>query len=129
MAITYSDAFKNACLTGSGGLNLLNNGTLKIYTTGQGTELLSYTLGATAFAVGGTAGQAELQGTPLSDTALANGDAADYVFAASGGAAHITGTGEVTLSGGGGTLILSAASLSLTTGQAVDITAFTTTFP
>lgn len=129
MTITFSDAYRNAALTGSGCLNLLNGGKLEVYSAGQATLVAEYTLANPAFAIGGTAGIAELQGGPFSDTALADATLADYVFKDSSNNIHVTGTGEVSLSGGGGSLIYSGASLAVTTGEQITFNSYNVTQP
>lgn len=129
MAITLSNDYRNACLTGSGGANLMNGGKLEVYTTGQGVLVVEYTLAATAFAIGGTPGQADLQGGPFTDDALADATMADYVFKDSSNNIHITGTNEVTLTGGGGSLIFSGGSLTVTTGQTITFNSYSITQP
>ncbi|MEM9264517.1 MAG: hypothetical protein AAGA46_03240 [Cyanobacteria bacterium P01_F01_bin.13] len=128
MTFAFSDAFRTAAAE-TGAVDLLDGGTLKLYTSGLGTMLYEYTLPSPAFVVGGTAGQAELQGGSISDNALAGGALADYTFEDSSSNVHVTGTGEISLAGGGGSLEVSLASLTVTSGQTLDVTGFNITFP
>ena len=129
MTISFSNAYRNAALTSNGCLTLLNGGKLKVYTTGLGTLIAEYTLAVTAFAIGSTPGQAELQGAPFTDDALANGAMADYTLEASDATVHVTGTNEVTLSGGGGSLIFSGGSLTVTIGQTITFNSYNVVQP
>ena len=130
MTITYSTTFRDRVWEGSDNIDLFDGGALKIYTTGLATLLLEYSLATPAFTLT-SPGQAVLQGLPLTDDVLADGDAVDYTFEDSGSSVHITGTAEIsTVSAGTGSLQINAASVSLTTGQTIEITsAITLTFP
>jgi hypothetical protein len=112
-----------AALVGTGG-------TLKIYTgsqpatpgdTATGTLLATVTTGAWGSASAGTAAGAD----PASVTAVATGTAGWFRAASSGGTAVFDG--DVTATGGGGTMQLS--STSIVSGGAVDITALSITMP
>ena len=107
-----------------------STGTLKIYSGSQpasandaasGTLLATVTMGAWAAASAGTAAGAD----PASVNASATGTAGWFRAANSGGTTVFDG--DVTATGGGGTMTLS--STSLTSGNPVDITSVTVTMP
>ena len=127
MTLAFSDPYKNATLIGGGCAALMNGGKLKVYTSGLATLIAEYTLANPAFAIG-AAGIASLQGAPLTDDALANGTMADFTLEASDTTVHVTGTNEVTLSGGGGALIYTGASLAVTLGETINFNAYTISF-
>lgn len=105
-------------------------GTFKIYTGSQpatpadaasGTLLATVTAGAWSAASGGTGSGAD----PASVNAVATGTAGWFRAASSGGTTVMDG--DVTVTGGGGTMTLS--STSLTSGNPVDITSVSVTMP
>lgn len=130
MATTrIADATRNAIANAVTGL-VGATGTAKIYTGTQpatpdtaasGTLLATVALGAWGSASSGTATGAD----PASVNAVATGTAGWVRVASSGGAAVFDG--DVTATGGGGTMTLS--STSLTSGNPVDVTSVTVTAP
>ena len=107
-----------------------STGTLKIYSGSQpasandaasGTLLATVTMGAWGSASAGTAAGAD----PVSVNAAATGTAGWFRAASSGGTTVFDG--DVTATGGGGTMTLS--STSLVSGNPVDITSVTVTMP
>lgn len=123
------DATRNAAVDAVTAL-VGSAGTLKIYsgsipataaTAPSGTLLATVTLGAWGSASAGTASGAD----PASVNAVATGTAGWFRAANSGGTTVFDG--DVTATGGGGTMTLS--STSLTSGGAVDITSITVTMP
>lgn len=123
------DAARNAMVDSVTGL-VGSAGTLKIYsgaipataaTAASGTLLATVTLGAWGAASAGTASGAD----PASVNAVATGTAGWFRAANSGGTTVFDG--DVTATGGGGTMTLS--SVSLTSGSPVDITSVTLTAP
>ena len=127
MTVAYSDAYRNAALLGPGVGPLLNGGIIKVFNAAQATQILQYQLQATAFAASGTAGLVVVNGAPISGAASATETAADYTVEDSSNVVHITGTNEISLSGGGGSLILSGASLNISSGQNINLISFNLT--
>lgn len=139
---SWSTGLRNAVLNG-GILTLFDNGFLDIYsgaipadanaTEGAGTLLASVVLPASALAAASASGAiAKDSGAWTESSANASGTAAWFRLYDS---AHTTGAsatavrldGDVTLSGGGGDLIL--ATLTITALDTVTIDTFTITIP
>lgn len=125
IAAATRDAVVNA-VTGLVG----SAGTAKIYsgsqpatpdTAASGTLLATVTLGAWGSSSSGTSNGAD----PASVNAVATGTAGWVRIASSGGSAVFDG--DVTATGGGGTMTLS--STALTSGSPVDVTAVSITMP
>lgn len=125
-----STAAQNAA--GQAVTDLLNGGTLKIYTgtspgvnnAATGTLLGTLTLSATAFGAW-SAGSATANTITGDSAADATGTAGYFRALSSGGAAIIDGT--ISASGGGGELILN--STAITEGASIDVTSWTINHP
>ena len=90
-----------------------------------GTELVSYTL-ASDWAAAASSGSKAFSNTPISGTAIGDGDAGHYrLYASNGTTCHEQGS--VTGTGGGGDMTIT--NVSILTGQAVNVTGWTKTAP
>lgn len=107
---------------------------VRIYTGAQpancaasrtGTMLVEYSL-ASDWCAAASSGAKTLNSLPLSGTAAATGTAGHYAIMSSDGATCHE-QGSVTATGGGGDMTLD--NTSITSGQAVNITGFTKTWP
>lgn len=123
MAVVYTTAVKNARLDAVIS-QIGSTGVLEIGTTSMASVLATISLNSTAGTTSG--GVLTFSGFPKSDTAAdATGTAAAArIRTSSGGTDIVTGL-TVTLSGGGGDIILD--SLSITAGQTVTINSATIT--
>lgn len=140
--VSYSTGLRNAILNG-GILTLFDNGFLDIYsgtipadanaTEGAGTKLAQVDLPASALAAAAAGGAiAKDSGAWQELAAIANGTAAWFRMYDS---AHTTGAstsavrcdGDITLSGGGGDLIL--ATLSIAVNDTIVIDSFSLSLP
>lgn len=92
-------------------------------TADSGTVLVSYTL-ASDWAAAASSGSKSVSSTPLVASAVASGTAAHYRFYASDGTTCHE-QGAITATGGGGDMTIDNP--TITSGQAVTITAFTKT--
>lgn len=124
---TLATATRNAMADGA--VDLIDGGsgagTLQIGTTGFASTLITFTLSDPAFgaAVTGVASASDL---PIAAVAAATGTAAEYRVRDSAGNTIWSGA-SVTASGGGGEVQMT--SLSITSGQSVNLTAFSFTMP
>lgn len=131
MANQYSVAVRNAQLDAiettisTGAILKIRTGSVPatVATADSGTVLSTISLGSDWLAAASSGSKAK-SGTWQDTSADATGTAAHYrIYASDGTTAHMQGT--VTLSGGGGDLILD--SLSITAGQTVTISSFSIT--
>jgi hypothetical protein len=123
MALTWSAASKNAA--NDARCARLNNGYLRIYTTGFSTLLAELRYGATAFGASAL-GVATANAMTAEDSCLANGTAATFRSYQSDGATEEV-SGTVTATGGGGDLTLSSTACA--TGISITPTSHTITQP
>lgn len=120
MAITLETIARNAAANGV--VDLLNGGTVELLTSGDAV-LATFTLGSPAF--GDAATGVATANAIASVTAGATGSAAKFTVKASGGGAVFGGT--VTATGGGGDMVM--PSVSITSGETVELSALTFTMP
>ena len=117
-------ATKNAALRdllGDAFGDVFDSGDLEIGTTGMAASLCTFTLAADSFGAS-SSGVVTLLSVPLSDTADADGTAAEAILSSSGDTYQITG---LTVGTSGTDIIID--NTSILTGQTVNLTAFTWT--
>ena len=116
---TKNTALRNLLADALG--NVLDSATLKIYTTGQGTLLVTFTFSGTAFPAASN-GVITLAGVPYSVAAAGTGTAAEAELASTGSTYVVTG-----LTVGTSSAHVIIDNTSINAGQTVNLTAFTWT--
>ena len=120
---TKTSAGRNACASG-GWAEAASGGSLKVYTANHATLLATFTLDAPAYGAP-VNGVLSMAGTSKTATPVANGVAAIYDECTSAGV--VLGTGDVTITGGGGSMVIN--NLILVTTSNITLSTHTHTEP
>jgi hypothetical protein len=123
MAFVKTTAGRNACASG-GWLAAMAGGSLRVYTTGHGTLLATFTLSSPAFGAPAV-GVLTMAGGAKTATPAANGTAA--VYDACQADTTVLGSGTVTAAGGGGDMTIN--NINVVTTSDVTLNTFTHTEP